>query len=80
MVDIIDGQSRYLVHWTLNLTMAARTVTPTVQEALEGLSGCKPGSAPLVRDHGSLFVRSQWRAFVPAVEGGDINTRGAPPQ
>ena len=37
LVDILDGYSRYLVAWSLNLTMLADTVTSTVQQALDKL-------------------------------------------
>ena len=30
--DIVDGYSRFLARWSLNLTMLTDTVTPTVQE------------------------------------------------
>lgn len=80
LVDILDGYSRYLVHWTLNLTMVAETVTLTVQEALEGLPSRKPGHPHLVHDHGSQFVSSEWRAFVEAAQVVDIKTRVAHPQ
>jgi transposase InsO family protein len=52
LVDILDGYSRFLVHWSLNLTMLADTVTLTVQEALEGLPRRRPGEPKIVHDNG----------------------------
>lgn len=80
LVDIVDGYSRYLVHWGLNLTMYADTVTFTVQEALDGLPGRRSGEPQLVHDHGSQFISGEWRQFVTAVGVTDIFTRAAHPQ
>ena len=80
LVDIIDGYSRFLVHWTLNTTMLSETVTLTVQQALEGLQP-KPEKPPrIVHDHGSQFVSSEWRSLVKGSELTDIKTRVAHPQ
>jgi putative transposase len=80
LVDILDGYSRFLVHWTLNLTMRAETVTLTVQEALEGLANRLPGEPRLVHDHGSQFLSAEWRVFVEGAGVTDIRTRVAHPQ
>lgn len=80
LVDILDGYSRFLVHWSLNLTMAAETVTRTVQEALERLPSRQPGEPKLVHDHGSQFIAAEWRAFVASVRVTDIPTRVAHPE
>jgi transposase InsO family protein len=80
LVDIVDGYSRFLVHWSLNLTMEAHTVTLTVQEALDKLSGRRPGEPKIVHDHGSQFISAEWRRFVEAAGVTDIPTRVAHPQ
>jgi transposase InsO family protein len=80
LVDILDGYSRFLVHWSLNLTMLAETVTRTVQEALEQLPQCEAGKPRLVHDHGSQFLGREWRAFVAGTGLTDIKTRVAHPQ
>jgi transposase InsO family protein len=80
LVDILDAYSRFLIHWSLNLTMLAETVTLTVQEALEQLSARRPGEPKLVHDHGSQFVGAEWRRFVASAGVGDIPTRVAHPQ
>lgn len=80
LVDVLDGYSRFLVHWSLNLTMLAETVTLTVQEALEGLSGRRPGEPRLVHDHGSQFLSAEWRTFIEGAGVTDIKTRVAHPQ
>jgi putative transposase len=80
LVDILDGYSRFLVHWSLNLTMLADTVTLTVQEALEGLSHRRPGEPKIVHDNGSQFLSAEWRRFVEGAGVTDIRTRVAHPQ
>lgn len=80
LVDILDGYSRFLVHWSLNLTMLADTVTLTVQEALEGLSQRRPGAPKIVHDNGGQFLSTEWRRFVEGAGVTDIRTRVAHPQ
>ena len=80
LVDILDGYSRYLVHWKLHMTMHADLVMLTVQEALETLSSRRPGEPQLVHDHGSQFISREWRTFVTLAGAGDILTRVAHPE
>ena len=80
LVDVVDGYSRFLVHWSLNTTMLAETVTMTVQEALERLDP-KPTQPPkIIHDHGSQFVSAEWRSLIQARGIADIKTRVAHPQ
>lgn len=80
LVDILDGYSRFLVHWSLNLTMTADTVTFTVQEALEGLPQRRPGEPSIVHDHGSQFLSVEWHTFIAGAAVTDIRTRVAHPE
>lgn len=80
LVDILDGYSRYLVAWSLNLTMLADTVTLTMQQALDKLTGRLPGEPRIVHDHGSQFVGTEWHRFVTASSVTDIKTRVAHPE
>jgi len=80
LVDIIDAYSRYLVHWSLNTTMRADTVTLTVQEALDRLADRRPGEPKIVHDHASQFMGSEWRSVIAGNEVTDIVTRVAHPQ
>jgi transposase InsO family protein len=80
LVDILDGYSRFLVHWSLNPTMRAETVTFTVQEALERVPARQPGEPKLVHDHGRQFISAEWRAFVSGASVTDIPTRVAHPE
>lgn len=80
LVDILDGYSRFLVHWSLNRTMLADTVTHTVQQALDRLPHRRPGEPKIVHDRGSQFLSSEWRSFVEGTGLIDIKTRVAHPQ
>lgn len=80
LVDIVDGYSRYLVHWSLNTTMLAETVTLCVQEALDRLDP-KPNEPPrIIHDHGSQFVSAEWRSLIQSSGLTDIKTRVAHPE
>lgn len=80
LVDIVDGYSRYLVHWSLNTTMLADTVTLTVQQALDQLDR-QPVTPPrIVHDHGSQFTGAEWRSLIKSSGLVDIKTRVAHPQ
>lgn len=80
LVDILDGYSRYLVHWRLNLTMEAETITLTVQEALEGLPSCRSRKPKVVHDNGGQFFSREWRTFLEGAGLTGIRTRVAHPQ
>ncbi len=80
LVDILDGYSRFLVHWKLNLTLRADPVTLAVQDALDTLPDRRPGEPHLVHDHGSQFLSGEWRTFVAAAGVADIRTRVAHPE
>ena len=80
LVDIIDGYSRFMVNWSLNLTMEAETVTMTVQNALEKLENRREGEPRIVRDHGSQFISHEWHNFVKGAGVTDIKTRVAHPE
>lgn len=47
-------------------------MTLTVQEALDKLSGRRPGEPKIVHDHGSQFISAEWRRFVEAAGVTDI--------
>jgi transposase InsO family protein len=74
LVDVVDGYSRYLVHWTLNTTMHANTVVDTMQEALDTL---KPGTVKphIVHDNGKQFLSHQWAELIEYNGATDIKIR-----
>jgi transposase InsO family protein len=60
--------------------MEAYTVTLSVQEALDKLSGLRPGGQKIVHDRGSPFISAEWPHCVEAAGVTDIPTRVAHPQ
>jgi len=80
LVDILDAYSRFLVHWSLNLTMTADTVTLTVQQALDTLAHRRDNEPKIVHDHGSQFLSQEWRTFIEGARVTDIKTRVAHPE
>ena len=81
LVDVLDGYSRYLVHWTLNPTMTTDTVVMTTQAALDKLSTPRlPGEPRIVHDHGGQFVSGEWKGYLVAVGATSIRTRVAHPE
>ena len=81
LVDILDGYSRYLVHWTLNPTMTADTVLSTVEAALEKLPAARPAGEPrIVHDNGPQFVSRDWKGFLAWRGATSIRTRVAHPE
>lgn len=80
LVNIMDGYSRFLMCWSLNLTMHAETVTLTVQETLERLPEQRLGEPKLVHDRGSQFLSAEWYNFVAGAGVTDIKTQVAHPE
>jgi len=58
---ILDGYSRYIVHWEIRERMTEADVETILQRALEGF----PGAAPrMISDNGPQFVARDFKAFV----------------
>jgi transposase InsO family protein len=60
-VGILDGYSRYIVHWELLTSMKADDVTLVAQRALEKVSDCRP---EIVSDNGKQFTSRDFRALI----------------
>ena len=75
LVDIIDDYSRFLVNWSLNLTMESETVTMTVQESLDKLEDRIEGEPRVIHDHGSQFISHEWHNFVKGAGSSQSATR-----
>lgn len=77
LVDILDGYSRYLVHWTLNDSLGSETVSLTVLEALEARGNPKPA---IVHDRGTQFESKEWKTLIDRNGLPNIRIRPAHPQ
>jgi len=60
-VGVIDGYSRYLVHWELLTTMKAEDITLVVHRALEKYPQAKP---EIVHDNGSQFTGKEFKKLI----------------
>lgn len=71
-VGVIDGYSRYLVHWELLTSMHADEVTLVVQKALEKY----PNTAPeIVNDNGGQFTGKEFKKLLKRFQLHQIKTR-----
>ncbi len=61
MCSVLDGFSRYIVHWDIREAMKEEDVELIVQKALEKF----PGAAPrLISDNGPQFVAKDFKEFI----------------
>jgi transposase InsO family protein len=71
-VGVIDGYSRYLVHWEILTTMKADDVTLVVQRALEKHPEAKP---EIIHDNGSQFTGREFKKLLKRFELAQIRIR-----
>jgi putative transposase len=71
-VGVIDGYSRYLVHWELLTTMKAEDITLVVQRALEKYPSAKP---EIVHDNGSQFTSKEFKKLIQRFKLAQIRIR-----
>jgi putative transposase len=61
LTSILDGFSRYIVHWELKERMTEKDVELIVQKALEGFPGFFPR---IISDNGPQFIARDFKEFV----------------
>ena len=61
LCSLLDGYSRYIVHWELRESMTERDVETIVQRALEKHSGEKPR---IISDNGPQFIAKDFKQFI----------------
>ena len=61
MCSVLDGFSRYVVHWEIGETMKEEDVELIVQRALERFPGAKPR---LISDNGPQFIAKDFKDFI----------------
>jgi transposase InsO family protein len=76
LVTVLDGYSRYVVHWELLTSMRAADVRLVLQEALER-TGARP---QVVSDNGSQFTASEFKDLVKRFELEHIRIRTYHPE
>jgi putative transposase len=76
LVTVLDGYSRYVVHWELLTSMRAADVRLVIQEALER-TGAKP---QVVSDNGTQFTATEFKDLVKRFELEHIRIRTYHPE
>ena len=61
LCSLLDGYSRYLVHWELRETMKEPEVETIVQRGLEKFSGERPR---IISDNGPQFIARDFKEFI----------------
>ncbi|MGH7926348.1 MAG: IS3 family transposase [Candidatus Binatia bacterium] len=61
LCSLLDGYSRYLVHWELRESMTEQDVETIVQRALEKYPGVRPR---IITDNGPQFIARDFKEFI----------------
>ncbi len=61
LTSILDGYSRYIVHWEIRTSMTQQDEMVILQRALEKFPGEKPR---IISDNGAQFVAKEFKEFV----------------
>jgi transposase InsO family protein len=77
LVSVLDGYSRYVVHWELLTSMRAADVRLVIQQALEA-NGLK--DVEIVSDNGSQFTSADFKELVRQFELQHIRIRTCHPE
>lgn len=75
--DIIDGYSRYIVHWDIRVSMKERDVEIILQRAHEKFPDAKP---EIISDNGSQFIAKDFKELVRLLDMKHIKTSPYYPQ
>jgi putative transposase len=73
LCSVLDGHSRFIVHWELRQTMKEREVEAILQRAREKFPGVTPR---VITDNGPQFVAREFKAFIRSA--GMTHVRTAP--
>lgn len=77
LISILDGYSRYIVHFELRERMTALDVEITLARALEAFPGANPR---LITDNGSPFIARDFHDYLRWVKLDHVRTRVHHPQ
>jgi transposase InsO family protein len=77
LCSILDGFSRYIVHWELRERMREADIEITLQHALEIFPGAKPR---IISDNGPQFIAKDFKEYVRLMEMTHVTTSPYYPQ
>ncbi|MEM7784245.1 MAG: IS3 family transposase [Planctomycetota bacterium] len=61
LISVLDGYSRFIVHWEISESMREQDVEMVLQKALEKYPGAKPR---IISDNGPQFIAKDFKAFL----------------
>lgn len=71
LCSIVDGASRYIVHWDIRESMTEREVEVVLQGALEKFPGVRPR---IISDNGPQFIAKDFREFIRVAQLTHVRT------
>ncbi len=77
LISVLDGYSRYLVHWDLRESMTTGDVEIVLQRALERFPDANPR---VISDNGSAFIARDFKVFIREVGMTHVRTSPYYPQ
>lgn len=77
LLSVLDGMSRFIVHWDLRESMKEQEVELVLQQALEIYPGVKPR---IISDNGPLFLARDFKLFIRPVGATPVRTSPYYPQ
>lgn len=77
LITVLDGASRYIVHWELRESMTEQDVEITLQKALEHFPDEKPR---IISDNGPQFIARDFKEFIRQTGLTHVRTRPYYPQ
>jgi transposase InsO family protein len=77
LLTVLDGMSRFIVHWDLRESMKEEEVELVLQQALEKFPGAKPR---IISDNGPQFLARDFKEFIRLVGATHVRTSPYYPQ
>lgn len=77
LISVLDGKSRFIVHWEIQPTMKESDIEIVVQRALEKYPGAKPR---IISDNGPQFIAKDFKEFIRVTGLSHVRTSPHYPQ
>ncbi|MBX3420948.1 MAG: transposase family protein [Pirellulaceae bacterium] len=77
LISVLDGMSRYIVHWEIQPTMTELDIEIVVQRALEKHPGVRPR---IISDNGPQFIAQNFKEFIRVTGLSHVRTSPYDPQ
>lgn len=77
LTSVLDGMSRFIVHWELRESMKEEEIELVLQKALEQAPGAKPR---IISDNGPQFLARDFKEFIRLVGATHVRTSPYYPQ